>query len=40
VHAGPVGGGLPLSYLRMAVVSVVLVLAALPLFDRRDIVTR
>jgi hypothetical protein len=40
LHAGPIGGGLQLSYLWMALVPVVLVAVALPVFERRDIVTR
>jgi ABC-2 type transport system permease protein len=40
LHAGPVSGELPGSYWWMPAVAVVAVAAALPLFDRRDIVTR
>lgn len=40
LHTGPVGGELPASYWWMPAVAVIAVAIALPLFDRRDIVTR
>jgi ABC-2 type transport system permease protein len=35
--SGPLGGGLPLSYLWLLLPAVAFLLAALPVFDRRDI---
>jgi ABC-2 type transport system permease protein len=40
LHAGPVGGELPGSYWWMVGVAVVAIAVALPLFDRRDMISR
>jgi beta-exotoxin I transport system permease protein len=40
IHGGPLGGGLPVSYLWMALAAVVFVVAASPVFQRRDITAR
>jgi ABC-2 type transport system permease protein len=37
IASGPVGGGVPAAWLWMPVVGLVVLVAALPLFDRRDI---
>jgi ABC-2 type transport system permease protein len=37
IHAGPIGGGLPLSFVWMALAALVFVAAATPVFNRRDI---
>ncbi|GIH95776.1 ABC transporter permease subunit [Planobispora siamensis] len=39
LEGGPLGAGLPVSYVWMVIVPVVLLAAALPVFDRRDIAT-
>jgi ABC-2 type transport system permease protein len=40
IHGGPIGGGLVASYWWMALASAVFVVAALPVFNRRDIAGR
>ncbi len=40
IHGGPIGGGLVASYAWMALAAAVFVVAALPVFNRRDVAAR
>jgi ABC-2 type transport system permease protein len=40
IHGGPIGGGLVMSYWWMVLAAVVFIVAALPVFNRRDVAAR
>jgi ABC-2 type transport system permease protein len=40
IHGGPIGGGLEVSYWWMVLAAAVVILAALPVFNRRDVAAR